>query len=273
MSGNGIRRGFLETSEGQLHYRRFGQGKPFVLMMTLPFNTTMFHPLMQALGQHYECFAVDLLGQGDSDARTRSLTVEDNAKLIWEGLDALGLGPIRVLGGHFTGKVATEMAILRPNQVDKLFLDGMVAWSLEEGAEFSKGFPPTPFWMSAKYVAGEWEYVEALLHRLDPELVMSNLNTATLAGLGFSFMKSRLGGPGGQGMFDYDFCARAKLLRVPTVLIGSPSDTLQFQHEKAFAAIPNGEQYQFETVNPLYQFDKPERAEEYAAMLRTFLPA
>jgi pimeloyl-ACP methyl ester carboxylesterase len=267
-----IRRGFLETAEGQLHYRRCGRGDAFVLLMTLPLNTTMFLPLMRVLGETHDCIAVDLMGYGDSDRRQRPWTCRDHAEALLEGLAGLGVDRLHLLGGHFTGQVAIEAALLAPDRIRTLFIDGAVGWSIEEGRELARNWTLPPWYVSGSYLAEHWDYVQALFRRLDPEFELRAGNMDVIAELGLAYVTAPLGGPEGQSMFDYDLLARARLLeKTPTILIGSPTDTLWSQHAKVLAAIPRARDYLFETINPLYQFDRPERAVEYASMLRSFL--
>lgn len=269
-----IDRGFVRTSEGQVHYRRHGSGDPFVLMMTLPYNTVMLEPLMRILGKDYDCIALDLLGQGNSDTRQRPFTCEDHARVILEALDGLAIASTRMLGGHLTGQVAVEAAVIAPERIETLFLDGMVAWSLEEGREAAKIWQHARFNMSGQFLASQWDYFVALMRRLDPEYELHAGNMHLSADLGFSFIMEGvggMGGPVGQGMLDWDLSERARNLVTPTVLIGSPTDTLISQHEKARKLIPNCREFLWEYVNPLYQVDRPERAKDYAAMLLSFL--
>jgi pimeloyl-ACP methyl ester carboxylesterase len=271
MNGPFHHRGFVTTSLGQLHYRACGEGPPIVLMQTLPFSTAMFTNLMGLLGRHYACYAIDLLGFSYSDRRPTFMSVEDHAENIGEALDRLGLGRLHLLGGHFTGSVAVEIAIRRPGQIAGLMLDGIGVIGAEERAALAKRFPDVPLEPSAQYVAGRWEYVEALMKRLDPEMTISAANLEIMMERAFSFMFFRLGGPGGETGGAYALADKLPLLTVPTLVMASPTDTMRPWHDVTFPLIPGGREHVFDGINPLYQFDRADRAPEYAAVLMNFM--
>jgi pimeloyl-ACP methyl ester carboxylesterase len=152
-------------------------------------------------------------------------------------------------------------------------LDGIGIISAEERAVFARILPNVPLEPSAQYVAGRWEYVEALMRRLDPEMTISAANLDVMMERAFSFMFFRLGGPGGETGADYALGDRLAKLTVPTLVMASPTDTMRPWHEATFALIPQAlaRQHIFEGINPLYQFDRPDRAPEYAAVLMDFM--
>jgi pimeloyl-ACP methyl ester carboxylesterase len=265
------RRGFVATSLGQLHYRSCGEGPPLLLMQTLPFSTAMFTNLMGVLGAHYTCHAIDLLGFSYSDRRPRSMSVEDNAANIEEALDQLGIEQTCVLGGHFTGSVAVELAVRRPDLVTALMLDGIAVIPPEDLKVLGQRFPAAPLDPSARYIAGRWEYAVSLMARLDPEMTMSTRNIDVMMERAYSFMFFNLGGPGGETGGAYALAEKLPQLKVPTLMMASPTDTLRPWHERTFAMIPGGRQHIFDGINPLYQFDRPDRAQEYAAVLMDFM--
>jgi pimeloyl-ACP methyl ester carboxylesterase len=201
------------------------------------------------------------------------MSVEENAANIEEALDNLGLDKLYLLGGHFTGSVAVEIAVRSPARIKGLMLDGIGIISAEERAVFARILPNVPLEPSAQYVAGRWEYVEALMRRLDPEMTISAANLEVMMERAFSFMFFRLGGPGGETGGDYALGDRLAKLTVPTLVMASPTDTMRPWHEATFALIPQAlaRQHIFEGINPLYQFDRPDRAPEYAALLMDFM--
>ena len=264
-------RGFVRTSLGQLHYRTCGEGPPLVMMQTLPFSTAMLTNLMEVLKTQYTCIAIDLLGFSYSDRRPHLMTVEDNAANLDEALDTLGIGRTHLLGGHFSGSVAVELAVRRPDRIASLMLDGMSILTQAERGAIGKQFPDAPLDPSANYVAGRWEYAESLMRRLDPEMAFTTENLQVLVERAYSFMFFRLGGPGGETGGSYALADKLPQLKVPTLLMASPTDTQRQWHDRVFPLIPGGRQHIFDGINPLYQFDRPDRAPEYAAVIGDFM--
>jgi pimeloyl-ACP methyl ester carboxylesterase len=270
MNPSNLRRGFATTSLGQLHYRACGEGPTLVMMQTVPFSTAIFKSLMAVLAPHYSCYAIDLLGFSHSDPRPNILSVEDYATNLVEALDDLGIGRMHLLAGHFSGSVAVEIALRRPEQIISLMLDGMGAITPEEREAHMKKTPPVQVDASAQYFAGRWEYVEALMKRLDPELVISNANLQAVMERAFPFF-FRFGGPGGETGASYDLAEKLPQLKVPTLFIASPTDTQRPWHERTFALVQGAKQHIFDGINPLYQCDRPDRAPEYAAVMTNFM--
>jgi pimeloyl-ACP methyl ester carboxylesterase len=264
-------RGFVRTSLGQLHYRTCGEGPPLVMMQTLPFSTAMFTTLMDVLKDRYTCYAIDQLGFSYSDRRPHHMTVEDYATNLEEALDNLGIGRMHLLGGHFSGSVAVEFAIRRPQRVASLMLDGMGITTPEERKVLAQRFPDAPLDPSAQYVAGRWEYALGLMKRLDPELFITKANLEVMLERAYSFMFFRLGGPGGETGGAYALPEKLPQLKVPTLVMASPTDTQRPWHERVIELVPGGRQHIFDGINPMYQFDRPDRAPEYAAVITDFM--
>jgi pimeloyl-ACP methyl ester carboxylesterase len=124
-----IRRGFADTAVGQLHYRRAGEGPPLVLLHNTWLSSKMYLPVFPALARRFTVFAIDTLGQGDSDpAPPGELEIAHYAEALLGALDSLGLDRV-ALAGHHTGSViAAEASILAPERVGRLVLSGLPYW-------------------------------------------------------------------------------------------------------------------------------------------------
>ena len=269
-----IRRQLIDTSQGQLHCRSHGEGPPVLLLQTLPFTAEMFEPLMLELGSRFRCHAIDLMGYGDSDRRDRAWSVEDYAANLREACDVLGLDAWHVLGGHLTGLVAAEFALRESTRTRSLVLDGVYAWSREEAATYrARLSAPEPWTEDGAAVASRWTGMLGLLRKLDPELTVTDATVPQIVRYFFAFQNILLGPGSSETTFAYDPGNRLPGLRVPTLVIGSSTDTLRGFHARAMEWIPGARQYVFNGINPLYQMARPDRAAEYAAVLTAFFAA
>jgi len=87
-----VRRGFIGTSLGQLHYRTAGSGPPLVLLHNTWLSSRMFGVALPFLAREFEVYAIDTLGQGHSDpAPPREMEIAEYAAVLHEALDGLGL--------------------------------------------------------------------------------------------------------------------------------------------------------------------------------------
>jgi pimeloyl-ACP methyl ester carboxylesterase len=128
MANATIRRGFVDVSHGQTHYRMAGDaGEPLVIIHASPGSSRQQVRLIEDFAGEAQVFAPDTPGNGDSEPEMTRL-----AQAVLEFLDAKRLDKVRVYGSHTGASIATELAILAPDRVSHLVLDGLSAMSPEE---------------------------------------------------------------------------------------------------------------------------------------------
>ncbi|MSP97237.1 MAG: alpha/beta hydrolase [Betaproteobacteria bacterium] len=120
-----MKRGYAQTTEGQIHYLTHGRGDPLLLLHATPRSAASFAPLMRLLGRNFECFAADTLGFGNSDPLSPKAKMEDLARSMVHFLDAQGIKHAHVLGFHQGNKIAAALAAGFPVRVSKAVLVGM----------------------------------------------------------------------------------------------------------------------------------------------------
>jgi pimeloyl-ACP methyl ester carboxylesterase len=117
------KRAFLDTEDGQIHYRVGGEGKPLLLLHMNPRSSDEFCELMPIFAQQgRKVVAMDLIGFGDSDKPPRLYSVQDYAKTAIALLDELGIEQTDILGNHTGAFVSGEIAAAYPDRVNKLIL-------------------------------------------------------------------------------------------------------------------------------------------------------
>ena len=141
-----LRRGFVDVSEGQIHYRTAGEAGsrlPLVMLHPSPGSSKMLEPLIQRFAASRQVFAPDTLGNGDSSAPAADnpdLGYFANAHL--RGLDALGLDRCDLYGGHTGAGIACEIAIRAPDRVRRVIFDGMSIYSDAERDDMLRNYAP-----------------------------------------------------------------------------------------------------------------------------------
>ena len=273
MAGYPITRGFAETAGGQLHYRQAGAGKLVLLLQLLPFSTAMFEPLMPILaGLGYRCVALDLMGYGQSDARPSMWTVEEHADALAQAV--LGLcGQVEcVVSGHFTAMVATEFALRFSAGLHRLVLDGVPLWPRSVAQQRLQTMARPKLWdAEGTDVQALWTSAYGLLKKFDPELQLTDRNLPRVAEAFFGFTRTVLAPGSTEAIFRYALSERLTQLSVPTLVVGSPTDSLRDRHEAALALIPGAKGHLFEQTHPLYGFAEEPRVAEYASLLDNFI--
>jgi pimeloyl-ACP methyl ester carboxylesterase len=132
-----VQRGFVDLPHGQMHYRFAGEaGEPILLLHASPGSSCQLVRLIEDLAGESRVFAPDTPGNGDSVALpAEDLEIADLAQATLAFLDAAGLERVRVYGSHTGAAIAAELAILAPERVARVVLDGI---SLMEGAELEE---------------------------------------------------------------------------------------------------------------------------------------
>lgn len=110
-----VQRGFVESAEGQVHYRTAGKPRaghqPLVLLHASPRSAKRLEPLMRITGTRRHVIAPDTLGNGDS-----CTPANDRLPLLYFAdahlrvLGALGIERFDVCGVHASASIACEMA-------------------------------------------------------------------------------------------------------------------------------------------------------------------
>tara|TARA_Y100000590_G_scaffold468618_2_gene652164 strand:- start:548 stop:1387 length:840 start_codon:yes stop_codon:yes gene_type:complete len=145
-----IKRRFLNLEEGQIHYRELGNSSdaaPTLLVMlhASPSSSLSLKPLINALGS-YDClpiYAPDTPGNGDSfKPNLGEPDISYYAEILIKQMEKLGQNKIDVYGTHTGGSIAIELAIQKPELVNKLIVDGIGMYSEEDKNDMLKNYAP-----------------------------------------------------------------------------------------------------------------------------------
>ncbi|MCO6005260.1 alpha/beta hydrolase [Actinoallomurus purpureus] len=116
-----VRKGYADTSFGQVHYAECGSGAPVVLLHQTPRSWDEYREVLPLLGRTHRAIAMDTIGFGAS-APLAEHRIENYAAAVVEFLDALGLDRATLAGHHTGGVVAIEVAARAPERVERLVL-------------------------------------------------------------------------------------------------------------------------------------------------------
>jgi pimeloyl-ACP methyl ester carboxylesterase len=117
-----IKRGFVDTPEGQIHYAMTGQGKPVLLLHQTPRSWDEYRDVLPILGEKYWAIAMDTVGFGDSYKPAERGSIEQYARGVIRFLDAMSINRISIVGHHTGGVIAVEVAAAYPERIEKLVL-------------------------------------------------------------------------------------------------------------------------------------------------------
>ncbi|QGN53974.1 alpha/beta fold hydrolase [Novosphingobium sp. Gsoil 351] len=218
-----IRKGYAESSGGQIHYRRSkGSGTPLVFFHQTASSSQMWLKVMAALGDWgRDLIALDTPGFGgsfdpDPDSRPQ---MSDYARWLREALADLGIERAHLVGHHTGACIAVDMAGSEAALAATMTLLGPVPLTAEERDEFSKhfGIPFTPG-VSGAYLLENWEYLRNLGAHADPMLIHREMADQLRAWWG------RVQSYG--AVWTQDFKGIYECLEMPLMIGAAPEDVL-----------------------------------------------
>ena len=132
-----VRRGFVDVAAGQVHYRTAGEGRPVALIHPSPGSSKQLEGLVAALAETpMRVVAPDTLGNGDSSpAAVPAPDMFHLAEAAFRALDQILPGPFDLYGSHTGASIAMEIAIAHPDRVRRLVIDGMGLYAVDQQAE------------------------------------------------------------------------------------------------------------------------------------------
>lgn len=111
----------VTANGGEFHVVRVGQGRPLLLLHGWPEFWLTWEPVMQRLADRYLLIAPDLRGFGDSSKPVGAWGAADHAADMISVLDAIGVGPVGMVGHDVGGAVMQSMARAAPDRFTGLF--------------------------------------------------------------------------------------------------------------------------------------------------------
>ena len=106
-----VRRGYVDTSRGQMHYRTAGRGTAVLLMHQAGRTGAIYDRVAACLAAEFQTIAIDLPGFGQSDPLPLPCAVGDVTDVVAEMLDGLGIAEVHLSGHHTGAVVAGDFAV------------------------------------------------------------------------------------------------------------------------------------------------------------------
>lgn len=203
-------------------WERRGHGAPVVLIHGLGYARWGWEPVANLLAERFELVLLDNRGIGASDAPPGPYTTAEMAGDALSVLDEAGLESAHVVGTSLGGMIAQELALTRPERVDRLVLvcttpGGQNAAPMPETTVrlLAEGPSLEPLVALRRFVENALapdppeELVERILaHRLATAQPLAAWSAQAAAGLAF------------------DAWARLDALRTPTLIVHGTEDVV-----------------------------------------------
>jgi len=245
-----MRRGYVDTASGQMHYRESGSGFPLLLVHQALRSSLEWRLVTPLLSDTWRVISVDMMGCGDSDLPDHPFSINDHAARIKQLVDGLGLRRIAIAGHHTGGNVALEFAATYPETVSALIVSGpAVVIGPKEKTELVEKMSaiqyPSPH-ADGSHLLPIWR--EGLVSSFDvPRIPASQVEL-----LHDFFMEQVKVGPRRKeahiAAFSHDAIAAGPRVKAPTLIISGKRDMWACSRgPELHAALPGSELFEFDT--------------------------
>jgi pimeloyl-ACP methyl ester carboxylesterase len=227
-----MKRYFLDTPYGQIHYVVEGSGDPVILLHQTARSTNEYARVIPILAEKYKVVAMDTLGFGDSDRPSGPTSIPLYAETVKMLMDEIGADKVNVVGRHTGSFIAIETAAAYPERVDKLVLSEPHYHdeAMRQGEEVQALLRNwVQFWIDwlkdgtkddGSHFAEAWQ----VLKEHDETMPSDLLNRIIL-----DYLKAGGGGSNAyKAIFSYPMDQRLPLIQAPTLIMWGTKDIVTF---------------------------------------------
>lgn len=139
-----------KLSQGILFWREVGAGIPIVFLHSAWNDGSEWVSIMELLADHVHCFALDLLGFGESTNPNIHHSIDLQVECLADFLEALKLEKVYLVGNSLGGWIAASYAVKYPEKIYGLILlspEGVAAPGQEQYWEKRRRLFNCPPWI------------------------------------------------------------------------------------------------------------------------------
>ena len=113
-----LRNSRIKLPLGQIFWREVGRGPILVFLHGSWSDSSQWLPIIEQLSQNYHCFALDLLGFGESERPKLHYSIQLEVECLLQYLEALHLPQVYLIGHSLGGWIAASYALKQLEQVN-----------------------------------------------------------------------------------------------------------------------------------------------------------
>lgn len=256
-----ITKGYQTLRFGQLHYHMTARRaeRPLLLLHQTPSSSAMYTAVMAELAADFWCIAPDTPGFGQSDPLPDGVSIAAYATAVAHFLDALNITECYLFGHHTGASVAVQLAVERPDLVQKLALSGPPLLTEAQISYLKTTLPTMTLDEEGRFLTELWQR----LRRKNPEAALQLTFRETVAALQCqdSYQAAY------HAVFAQDFAAQLTAVFCPVLLMAGEHDSLYASLEPATKLVQDGRSY---IIPQAGTYICDERPEVVANLLREF---
>jgi pimeloyl-ACP methyl ester carboxylesterase len=221
-----MRKGYVDTPIGQVHYREHGSGAPLLLLHQTAWASQQFKNAMEPLAARgLRAIAIDTPGFGMSDNFKAQPSIVDYADVLPAVMDGLGLKKAHIASHHTGASIAASFAARYPARVDKLVMHGVPLYTPEEREvrlarpHFDQTPKPDGSHLQARFEA---------MRKLSPGASLEATHWSAV----LFFWAGPLEWWGHHAAFSHDIAPDLMAIKAPTLIMSNTGDTLHVVVER-----------------------------------------
>lgn len=256
--------GFVDVEGLRTRYARSGQkGKPVLVMLHgTAGHWEAFSSNLKAHAEHFDCYAIDMIGCGFTDKPDRPYEIKDYMGHVLGFMDVMGIGKASLMGCSLGAWVSATIAKTHPERVDKIILLSASGYFSSAGnrerikSQRTKAVDD-PSWSNIKAIfdkllASEESRIDDLVAHRQAIYRMPEMKKGMLNILVLQDPEIR-----GRNLLDD---AAWRSIAAPALVVGSLADADEYLETARVVSklMPNAQYVEMEGVGHWPQFEDPE---------------
>lgn len=224
---------YVDTPSGQIHYVTEGDGSAVVLLHQAPLSSDEYKEMIPMIGSRFRVLSMDIPGYGQSDTPNRYYTVAEYAACVIHFLDALNIEQASIVGTHTGAAIGIEAAVTWPERIQKIIMNGCPFYTPDVRKARLKDtrYDPMPVMEDASHLLKIWEIPKYWSPKSDPLIWHRWLVDYLRSGERDAH----------QALFRYEIEKRLPLIKIPCLLIYGTESIFYQRMEATQELIPECE--------------------------------
>ena len=229
-----IRKGYVDTPNGQVHFRQLKQvdGVPLVLLHQTASSGMMFESLMTLLSDSFHTLALDTPGFGASFPPPSLFTVHYLSSTLHAALTNLGVESCYLFGHHTGSAIAVQMAHDHPGFVKKMVLSGPPLLNEAQVNGLKASLKPFAIAEDGSHLTQVW----GRIRKRDSALALETVHREVL----LTQSAREAAQDAYQAVFEQPFAEQLSALEISILVMCGENDTLRASLEPAYSVLKNG---------------------------------
>ncbi len=250
----------ITLKDGKMHYLALGTGPAVILLHSMAGSVWSWSKVLEPLAQGHTVYALDTMGQGDSDKPSRDYTMPDYAASVVNFMDAKGISTATLVGNSVGAVFAALVAAAHPGRVNKLVLVGCPCHETPQERQEAMATAKASYNSQGIPLPRDREMLKMSYANVTPELEARVNQDRAKAGVWAWKCHNALN--------SFDTIPSLKKVETKTLIIYGEKDMLRSKEAALKGYIKNSELIIIPNAGHLPQVDNPEG---FLAVVRPFL--